>query len=58
LINYARGEVVDLDALKSVLVSGQLSGAAIDVFPWEPEKNGDSFSSPLQNLSNVLLHHI
>lgn len=55
LINYARGEVVDLDALKDVLVSGQLTGAAIDVFPWEPEKNGDSFTSPLQNLTNVLL---
>ncbi len=55
LINYARGEVVDLDALRDVLVSGQLTGAAIDVFPWEPEKNGDSFTSPLQNLQNVLL---
>ncbi|MFZ9589833.1 MAG: phosphoglycerate dehydrogenase [Chitinophagaceae bacterium] len=55
LINYARGEVVDLDALKVALQEGQLSGAAIDVFPWEPEKNGDVFTSPLQNISNVLL---
>ena len=55
LINYARGEVVDLDALKTALVEGQISGAAIDVFPWEPEKNGDSFTSPLQNIPNVLL---
>ncbi len=55
LINYARGEVVDLDALRSALLDGQLSGAAIDVFPVEPEKNGDPFSTPLQNLSNVLL---
>lgn len=55
LINYARGEVVDLDALAKALTDGQLSGAAIDVFPWEPEKNGDKFSSPLQGLSNVLL---
>lgn len=55
LINYARGEVVDLDALKSALQEGQISGAAIDVFPIEPEKNGDVFTSPLQNLSNVLL---
>lgn len=37
-INYARGEVVDLEALKECLVSGQISGAAIDVFPVEPEK--------------------
>ncbi|MEY2834941.1 MAG: phosphoglycerate dehydrogenase [Bacteroidota bacterium] len=55
LINYARGEVVDLDMLASLLNSGQISGAAIDVFPWEPEKNGDTFTTPLQNLSNVLL---
>lgn len=55
LINFARGEVVDLDALSKSLQEGHLSGAAIDVFPWEPEKNGDHFSSPLQNLSNVLL---
>ena len=55
LINYARGEVVDLDALAKSLSDGQLGGAAIDVFPWEPEKNGDTFTTPLQGLSNVLL---
>ncbi|MCU0386986.1 MAG: phosphoglycerate dehydrogenase [Chitinophagaceae bacterium] len=55
LINYARGEVVDIDALAESLKSGHLSGAAIDVFPIEPEKNGDAFSSPLQGLENVLL---
>ena len=55
LINYARGEVVDLDALRKSLLDGNLSGAAVDVFPVEPDKNGDHFSSPLQGLSNVLL---
>ena len=55
LINYARGEVVDLEALKSSLIEGSISGAAIDVFPVEPEKNGDVFTSPLQNIPNVLL---
>ncbi|MFN0141002.1 MAG: NAD(P)-dependent oxidoreductase, partial [Pyrinomonadaceae bacterium] len=55
LLNYSRGDVVDLDALKKVLDKGHLSGAAIDVFPVEPEKNGDAFSSPLQNLPNVIL---
>jgi len=55
LINYARGEVVELDDLSKALLDGQLGGAAIDVFPWEPEKNGDTFTSPLQGLSNVLL---
>ena len=54
-INYARGEVVDLEALKDALVSGKLSGAAIDVFPVEPEKNGAAFSTPLQKLPNVIL---
>jgi D-3-phosphoglycerate dehydrogenase / 2-oxoglutarate reductase len=55
LINYARGEVVDLDILGKVLSEGHLSGAAIDVFPWEPEKNGDHFKTPLQDLPNVIL---
>ena len=55
LINYARGEVVDLDALTAALKSKHLSGAAIDVYPWEPEKNGDKFKTPLQGLSNVIL---
>ena len=55
LINYARGEVVDLDALAEALKSKHLSGAAIDVYPWEPEKNGDKFETPLQGLSNVIL---
>ena len=32
-----------------------MAGAAIDVFPWEPEKNGDAFTTPLQGLSNVIL---
>lgn len=55
LINYSRGQVVDLDALADVLKNGYLGGAAIDVFPVEPEKNGQSFIAPLQGLSNVIL---
>src|SRR2546423_1852733 len=55
LINYARGEVVDLEALEQAIKEEQISGAAIDVYPVEPEKNGDSFVSPLQHLPNVLL---
>ena len=55
LINYARGEVIDIYALKQSLISEQLGGAAIDVFPVEPEKNGDIFKTPLQGLPNVLL---
>lgn len=55
LLNYARGEVVDLEALADALKSNHLAGAAIDVFPWEPEKNGDKFTTPLQGLPNVIL---
>jgi len=55
LVNYARGEVVDLDALAEAIKEKHIAGAAIDVFPVEPEKNGDAFSTPLQGLSNVLL---
>ncbi len=55
LVNYARGEVVDLDALAEAIKEKNIAGAAIDVFPVEPEKNGDAFKTPLQGLSNVLL---
>ncbi len=55
LINYARGQVVDLDALAVALNGGDISGAAIDVYPAEPKKNGDKFVTPLQNLANVIL---
>jgi len=55
LINHSRGDVVDLDALKKAIKSGKISGAAIDVFPEEPERNGDPFTSVLQNLPNVIL---
>lgn len=55
LINYARGEVVDLDALRKAIIEEHIGGAAIDVFPWEPEKNGDRFQTPLQDLPNVIL---
>lgn len=54
-LNYSRGDVVDLDALRHFIESGKLSGAAVDVFPQEPEKNGDEFVSVLQNLPNVIL---
>jgi D-3-phosphoglycerate dehydrogenase len=54
-INYSRGDVVDLEALRNAVKTGVVSGAAIDVFPEEPEKNGAKFSSILQNLPNVIL---
>jgi len=55
LLNYARGEVVDLEGLAKAIQEGLISGAAVDVYPWEPEKNGDKFQTPLQHLPNVIL---
>jgi D-3-phosphoglycerate dehydrogenase / 2-oxoglutarate reductase len=55
VINYARGTVVDLPALRKAILDGHIGGAAIDVFPVEPEKNGDAFDSPMQDLPNVIL---
>jgi D-3-phosphoglycerate dehydrogenase len=54
-INNARGHVVDVPALAAALRSGQLGGAAIDVFPYEPKTNNESFESELRGLPNVLL---
>lgn len=36
LLNGARGDVLDLDALHAVLQAGHLAGAGLDVFPQEP----------------------
>jgi D-3-phosphoglycerate dehydrogenase len=55
LINHSRGDVVDLKAVGKAIKTGKLAGAAIDVFPDEPEKNGDPFSTVLQGLPNVIL---
>jgi D-3-phosphoglycerate dehydrogenase len=54
-VNYSRGDVVDLEALKKLIESEKISGAAIDVFPQEPKKKGDEFETVLQNLPNVIL---
>jgi D-3-phosphoglycerate dehydrogenase len=55
LINNARGTVVDVDALAAALREKRILGAALDVFPVEPKRNGDPFVSPLQGLPNVIL---
>ena len=55
LINYARGEVVELEALRKYILDGHIGGAALDVFPVEPEKNGDYFRTPVQDCPNVIL---
>jgi len=53
-LNLSRGFVVDHDALATCLKSGKIAGAAIDVFPKEPE-SGAGFVSALQRLPNVIL---
>lgn len=55
LINASRGKVVDIEALRVALESGQIAGAAIDVFPQEPAVAGDRFTTPLQGLRQVIL---
>ena len=51
LLNLSRGNVVDIPALADALRSGQVSGAAVDVFPSEPQSNQERFESPLQGLA-------
>ena len=55
LLNASRGTVVDIPALADALKSGHVAGAAIDVFPEEPETNSDGFATPLRGLGNVVM---
>ncbi len=54
LVNLSRGFVVDIAALTAALKSGAIAGAAVDVYPEEPAKNGD-FYTDLKGLDNVIL---
>jgi D-3-phosphoglycerate dehydrogenase len=55
LLNLSRGTVVDVAAVAEAIKSGRLGGAALDVYPDEPESNSDGFESPLRGLPNVVL---
>lgn len=51
LINIARGDVIDENALIKALQSGQIGGAALDVFEIEPLPE----ASPLWKMPNVII---
>ncbi|HUJ27485.1 MAG TPA: phosphoglycerate dehydrogenase [Myxococcales bacterium] len=55
LLNLSRGTVVVIPALAEALRKGHLAGAAIDVYPQEPESNVDDFATELRGLANVIL---
>lgn len=63
LINASRGTVVDIPALIEARRSGKIAGAALDVYPNEPAKNGEglfsdnlnSWASDLVSLGNIIL---
>ncbi|HQV00657.1 MAG TPA: phosphoglycerate dehydrogenase, partial [Bacteroidia bacterium] len=55
LINCARGNVVEIEAVKKALQKQKLAGYAADVFPEEPQSNSDTFKLSLQGMHNVIL---
>ncbi len=55
IINCARGELIDLDALAELVEAGHVAGCALDVFPEEPPP---SDLKVLQQPQNVLTPHL
>ncbi|CAI5757041.1 unnamed protein product [Candida verbasci] len=63
VINASRGTVVDIPALVQAMKAGKIAGAALDVYPHEPAKNGEglfadtlnAWASELCSLRNVIL---
>nr|WKN36581.1 phosphoglycerate dehydrogenase [Tunicatimonas sp. TK19036] len=54
-LNLSRGFVVDVAALRELILNGRIRGAAVDVFPTEPKSNQEEFVSELRDLPNVIL---
>lgn len=63
LINASRGTVIDIPALVEAHKAGKIAGAALDVYPNEPAKNGrglfsdslNDWTTELTQLSNIIL---
>jgi D-3-phosphoglycerate dehydrogenase len=55
LINYSRGNIVDVDALIKNIKNKKLMGAALDVFPEEPSNNEESFISKVKGIEEIIL---
>ena len=55
LLNASRGTVVEIAALADGIRRGHIGGAAVDVYPDEPESNSSGFTSELRGLPNVIL---
>ena len=54
LVNTARGEIIDEDALAELLKAGKIAGAGLDVFEFEPSVNPKLLGLP----NAVLLPHL
>jgi len=54
-INLSRGHIVDIPALKQAILSKKVAGCAVDVFPYEPVSNQETFESELRGLPNTIL---
>jgi glyoxylate reductase len=54
IVNTARGEIIDEDAMAELLISGAIAGAGLDVFENEPHINPKLLKAP----NAVLLPHM